>query len=224
MPHCLVICANGLQAAYLGAYGNPWIHTPNLDRLASEGVVFDWHFPDNLTTLPTRRSWWSGRYTLHDELLGWGPVEKADEMEALRLLNSQGVRTALISDCPYINDPNMGFTAPWGESIPIRGSGYDDCCEPRPGDPAVEAEPGLRLPPADDPTHETWKERWARMLRNRRATGRLQNPAKTGPGQVVDAARAWLADHAGDDKPFLLWLDIFCPHGPWDLPEEYRDF
>lgn len=224
MPHCLVICANGLQAAYLGAYGNPWIHTPNLDRLAAEGVVFDWHFPDNLTTLPTRRSWWSGRYTLHDELLGWGAVENPDQLEALRLLDANGIRTALISDCPYVNDPDMGFTAPWSETTLIRGSGYDAWCEPRADDPKVESEPGLRLPAPDDPTFETWKARWENLLRNRRRTGRLEDPAKTGAGQVVDAARHWLAQHRVDESPFLLWLDIFCPHGPWDLPEEYRDF
>ncbi|MBI1321983.1 sulfatase-like hydrolase/transferase [bacterium] len=226
MPHCLVICSNGLQAAYLGAYGNPWIHTPNIDRLAAEGVVFDWHFPDNLTTLPTRRSWWSGRYTLHDELLGWGPVNSPDEFEALRSLDSAGVRTTLISDCPYVNDPDMGYTAAWSETLLIRGSGYDAWCEPGPGDPPVESEPGLRLPPADDPHHDLWKDRWANLLRNRQKSGRLHDVAKTGAGQVIDTAIDWLEqrDRSTDRKPFLLWLDIFCPHGPWDIPEEFRDY
>lgn len=226
MPHCLVICANGLQAAYLGAYGNPWIHTPNIDRLAAEGVVFDWHFPDNLTTLPTRRSWWSGRYTMHDELLGWGPVNRPDELEAIRRLDSSGVRTTLISDCPYVNDPDMGYTAAWAETHLIRGSGYDAWCEPGQGDPPVESEPGLRLPTADDPHFDLWKDRWANLLRNRQKTGRLHDVAKTGAGQVIETAIDWLNQHekSADRKPFLLWLDIFCPHGPWDIPEEYRDY
>ena len=30
--------------AYLGCYGNEWVATPNLDRLAAEGIVFDQHF------------------------------------------------------------------------------------------------------------------------------------------------------------------------------------
>ena len=42
----LVLAARGLQAAYVGCYGNPWIATPNLDALAAEGVVFDRHFAD----------------------------------------------------------------------------------------------------------------------------------------------------------------------------------
>jgi len=40
----LVLAARGLQTAYLGCYGNPWIATPNLDALAASGVVFDQHF------------------------------------------------------------------------------------------------------------------------------------------------------------------------------------
>jgi hypothetical protein len=42
----ILIVADGLQVAALGAYGNEWIPTPNLDRLAAESVVFDRHFAD----------------------------------------------------------------------------------------------------------------------------------------------------------------------------------
>ena len=33
--------------AYLGCYGNEWVATPNVDRLAAEGVVFDQHFAES---------------------------------------------------------------------------------------------------------------------------------------------------------------------------------
>lgn len=42
----LVIEALGLHLGYLGCYGNDWVATPNLDRLAVQGVVFDWHIAD----------------------------------------------------------------------------------------------------------------------------------------------------------------------------------
>ena len=28
---------------------------------------------------------------------------------------------------------------------------------------------------------------------------------------------------APKSEPFLLWLDVFSPHGPWDPPQPYRD-
>jgi arylsulfatase A-like enzyme len=42
----LVLHVNGLHLGYLGCYGNDWVQTPNLDRLAAEGVVFDQHIAD----------------------------------------------------------------------------------------------------------------------------------------------------------------------------------
>src|SRR5579864_9398559 len=42
----LVLHVNGLHLGYLGCYGNDWVETPNLDRLAAEGIVFDQHIAD----------------------------------------------------------------------------------------------------------------------------------------------------------------------------------
>lgn len=39
----IVFAINGCPAAWLGAYGNDWVGTPHLDRLAAEGVTFDRH-------------------------------------------------------------------------------------------------------------------------------------------------------------------------------------
>src|SRR5205085_2384098 len=42
--NALVVVASGWNPAYAGCYGNAWVETPHLDRLAAEGVVFDNHF------------------------------------------------------------------------------------------------------------------------------------------------------------------------------------
>jgi arylsulfatase A-like enzyme len=38
---------SGCPAGWLGAYGNEWVGTPNLDRLAAEAIVFDRHLSDH---------------------------------------------------------------------------------------------------------------------------------------------------------------------------------
>lgn len=48
----LMIIVRGLGANWLGAYGNEWVASPNLDRLAAEGVVYDQHFATDLA-VPT---------------------------------------------------------------------------------------------------------------------------------------------------------------------------
>ncbi|MCE9531593.1 MAG: sulfatase-like hydrolase/transferase [Planctomycetes bacterium] len=58
----IVIVANGWNAGWLGCYGNEWLSTPQLDRLAVESVIFDQHF----TVSPSRDAWFdsltTGRY------------------------------------------------------------------------------------------------------------------------------------------------------------------
>ena len=120
----VVIACNGLHIGFLGPYGNAWIETPQIDRLAAEGIVFDHHYPENLTTLPTRRSWWTGRYGFPDAEQGWTPL-RADEEILPDLLWSQGVRTALISDVPQLREAGQGFGRGFDEVVWVRGQGYD---------------------------------------------------------------------------------------------------
>ncbi len=220
----IVVACNGLHLGFLGAYGNGWIETPHLDRLASEGVVFDHHFPENLTTLPTRRSWWTGRYGFADPEQGWTPL-RPDEPILPDLLWNQGVRTAMISDVPLLREAGQGYGRGFDEVVWVRGQGYDPFVPP--GDPRARKvrlrdEPGLRLPPEDDPDFALWKDRWEQYLRNR-AVLRTDVEENTGVARTVRAAIDWLDRRRDDPGPFLLWLDLFSPHGPWDPPQPYRD-
>lgn len=220
----IVVACNAWHIGFLGPYGNAWIETPNIDRLAAEGIVFDHHYPENLTTLPTRRSWWTGRYGLADAEKGWTPLG-ADEEILPDLLWNQGVRTALISDVPPLREAGQGYGRGFDEVVWVRGQGYDPWIvadDPRARGVRLEDEPGLRLPAADDPDFELWKSRWEQYLRNRAALG-LNREETCGAARTVDQAIAWLERNQNPSEPFLLWLDLFQPHGPWDPPQPYRD-
>jgi len=224
--NAIVVVCNGLRLDFLGAYGNAWIETPNLDRLAAQGVVFDYHFPENLTTLPTRRSWWTGRYGFADPDLGWTPLGP-DELILPDHLASQGVRTALISDVPFLRETGMGYGRGFDDVIWIRGQGYDPlipATDKRAQGVSLDDEPGLRLPPEDDDPErrEMWKARWEQFLRNRKVL-RTDVEENTGVARTVKTAIDWLERRAGESDPFMLWLDLFSPHGPWDPPQPYRD-
>src|SRR5579862_9024313 len=63
MPrNALVITFDHLHLGYLGCYANDWIETPNFDRLASQAVVFDRHFVENLDAAAANHAWWTGRF------------------------------------------------------------------------------------------------------------------------------------------------------------------
>src|SRR3546814_11952917 len=47
----------------MGAYGNTILKTPNLDRIADEGLRFDLGFVTNALCLPSRASFLTGQYS-----------------------------------------------------------------------------------------------------------------------------------------------------------------
>ena len=93
----LVITARGLQAGAAGAYGNTWLDTPALDRLAAAAVVFDWHFADRADPAGARRAWRTGRYDLPAPGEG-GASAPADAPDLVRALRDHGIHTCLIVD------------------------------------------------------------------------------------------------------------------------------
>lgn len=46
----IIVTLDRLATSALGCYGNEWIETPHIDRLASEAVVFDSHFTEHVGT------------------------------------------------------------------------------------------------------------------------------------------------------------------------------
>ena len=60
----VVVVIDRLQAGFLGAYGNAWIHTPNFDRLAAEGFLFDRATIDSPRLDLLYRSYWRGLHAL----------------------------------------------------------------------------------------------------------------------------------------------------------------
>ncbi len=62
MPNLLFIFTDEQRADTLGAYGNARIQTPNLDRLASEGTVFEKAYVTQPVCTPSRSSILTGLY------------------------------------------------------------------------------------------------------------------------------------------------------------------
>ena len=91
---CLVF--DRLHAGYLGAYGNTWIETPAVDRLASQSFVFDQALIDTPDLNRLYRSYWQGRHALSPD---FSPGDCPSLPGCLREL---GVTTALLTDDPLV--------------------------------------------------------------------------------------------------------------------------
>ena len=60
--HVIVISLDTTRPDHLGCYGNPWISTPHLDRLAAESILFSNYMNVVPTTLPSHTSLFTGSY------------------------------------------------------------------------------------------------------------------------------------------------------------------
>src|SRR6478672_3346272 len=69
-PNLLFILADDLGYGNLGCYGQQRIQTPNLDRLAAEGIRFTQAYAGATVCAPSRCCLMTGRHTGHARIRG----------------------------------------------------------------------------------------------------------------------------------------------------------
>ena len=70
-PNVLLLIVDTLRADHLGTYGFPLQTSPNIDRLASKGLVFERAISGASSTNSSHASIFASRYT-RDHSVGWG--------------------------------------------------------------------------------------------------------------------------------------------------------
>jgi len=89
-PNVLWLCTDQQRYDTLGVTGNTFVHTPNLDRLAAAGVLFDRAYCQNPLCTPSRASFLTGRYPRTTRARENGQGIPADEVLVTRLLADAG--------------------------------------------------------------------------------------------------------------------------------------
>lgn len=64
-PNIIYILADDLGYQELGCYGQKWIQTPNIDRLAREGMKFTQHYSGQAVCAPSRCALMTGKHMGH---------------------------------------------------------------------------------------------------------------------------------------------------------------
>ncbi len=98
-PNIVFILADDLGYGDLGCYGQPIIQTPNLDRMAAEGLRFTQHYAGSTVCAPSRCSLMTGWHTGHTQIRGNGPSAlrpDPQDITVATLLKQAGYQTAMI--------------------------------------------------------------------------------------------------------------------------------
>ena len=114
-PNIIYFLADDLGYGELGSYGQKWIRTPHIDRLAEEGMRFTQHYSGNAVCAPSRCNLMTGKHPGHAyirnngdpahlqhlkdeygwEFPGQNPIPEA-EVTIAEMLKQKGYATAAI--------------------------------------------------------------------------------------------------------------------------------
>ncbi len=194
-PNFLVILTDDLGYGDLACYGNPVIETPNLDRLAAEGLRLTDCYAAAAVCSPARAGMMTGRTPWR---VG---VQHAIPISSPMHLRKQEITVATL----------------------LRGAGYSTCHvgkwhlngkfnvpdQPQPGDHGFDhwfSTQNNALPNHQNPDN---------FVRNGQPVGRLEGYSAQ---LVAGEAIGWLSKHCAKEKagrkPFFLYVCIHEPHEP----------
>src|SRR5262249_17209366 len=116
-PNIIMILADDLGYGDVGCYGQKQIQTPNIDRLAAEGIRFTQGYAGSTVCAPSRCCLMTGLHTGHARVRGNAlvPLEPQDVTVA-ELLKAARYRTALVG--------KWGLGEPGSTGVPNR-KGFD---------------------------------------------------------------------------------------------------
>ncbi|HBC7361220.1 TPA: sulfatase-like hydrolase/transferase [Klebsiella oxytoca] len=211
-PNLVIILADDLGYGDLGAYGHQIVKTPNIDKLAQEGVKFtDYYAPAPLCS-PSRAGLLTGRMPFRTGIRSWIPEGKnvalgRNELTIANLLKQQGYDTAIMgklhlnaggdrTDQPQAKD--MGFDYRLVNTAGFVSDSTLDNAKERP-------RYGMVYPTG--------------FTRNEKPIGR----AKTFSGELVSSEVVNWLDKKKDNNPFFLYVAFTEVHSPLASPKKYLD-
>lgn len=219
-PNIVIILADDLGWGDLGCYGHPTLRTPNLDRMAREGMRFTEFYVAGEVCTPSRAALLTGRYPIrsgmcHDrfrvlrrESAGGLP---AGELTIARALKGRGYATGAIGKWHLGNYMNVP------EYHPLRygfdsylGLPHSNDMNPVPGK-APKGAPGML---EQDPAW--WKPA---LYRNEELLEQPTDQTKLTRRYTEEAVR-FIGDHAA--QPFFLYLAHTFPHVPLFASEGFK--
>jgi hypothetical protein len=113
--NAVILVVDRLHAGYIGAYGNTWVRTPTLDRLASESFLLDQAFLDSPQLDRLACSHWLGRHAL--------APDRGESRPALtELLQQADIASTLLTDEPALIGHPLARTFRHVLELPCAGS------------------------------------------------------------------------------------------------------
>lgn len=196
-PNIVFLLADDLGYGDLGCFGHPKIKTPNLDRMAAEGIKLTSCYSGQSVCSPSRAALMTGRNPNRFGIKDWIPLNSGiflpkTETTVAAQLKAAGYRTCLAGK--------------WHLNSKFNGE------EPTPGDHGFDhwlATQNNAGPSHQDPVN---------FVRNGKRVGPLKGNSST---LLMDEALAFIKSNK--EKPFCVFVTFHAPHEPIAVPNEYSE-
>ena len=217
----ILVILDSLRKDHVGAYGNGWIKTPNLDALAKESLRFTRPYPESIPTIPARRAIHTGLRTW--PFRNWNPPEgetfmpagwqriPEDQTTLSEVLLNNDFNTVLLSDTEHLFKASMNFQRGFRVYDWIRGQERDRY---HPTMKVPEEEVEKRVVPGNS---RSMVDKVRQYVAN---TAQRESEEDWFAPRVFTMASEFLRT-AEKGQPFFLVVDCFDPHEPWDPPQKY---
>jgi arylsulfatase len=229
-PNIVLIFPDQHRADSMGCAGNAAMHTPNLDRLAAQGINYRRCYTQSPLCMPARASLVTGQYVHEHGTWANSSFPDRHGPSHIRNIRQAGYHTALVGTT-HMWVHGRGHTSDHLDEM--HEWGFDDVHELT--GPLATANTGS---PYTDYLEQkgllrTHREYIIKYVRNAfLAEAEPEAPWDLAPcplptedhldSYTARKAAEWIKDYRGD-KPFYLQVLFPGPHDPFDSPQEYRD-
>lgn len=202
-PNLVFILADDLGCFDLGCYGQKLIETPNIDKIAAEGLRFTQAYAGGAVCAPSRCTLMTGMHLGHATIRdnhsrrngGRVPL-RAEDVTVAEILKKAGYATGIFG--------KWGLGEPGTAGVPNR-QGFDDWFGFLNQDHAIEYF-----------TDHLWRNETKETLRGNLNGGRREYTTELFTREALRFIRA----HRND--PFFLYLPYTAPHTDIDAPSDLQ--
>lgn len=196
-PNIVVILADDLGYTDLACYGSKFYETPNLDKLAKQGLRFTDAHTCGFNCQPTRAALMTGQYGPRTGIYTVGSIERFDwqsrPLKPVDNVTHLDLKKQTVAECLAANGYKTGMFGKWH-------LGHDDAHHPSKQGfaEAIEAS-GMHFNFSTDPKTEYPREQYLADF-------------------LTDKATDFITRHK--DEPFFLYLPHFGVHSPHQAKPE----
>ncbi|HEY3838503.1 MAG TPA: sulfatase [Bryobacteraceae bacterium] len=191
-PNILFILPDQLRSQALACMGNPDVHSPNIDRLASQGLVIPNTFANTPVCCPARANLLTGTYASKNGMTANDLRLRESETSIADLLGRAGYRT--------------GFIGKWHLDGGKRMPGFI---------PPGPRRHGFQFWAANECNHNHFNTQYFRDTAEPIPIHKFEAEAWT------DIALEFMKESASRSQPYFLIVSMGPPHDPYKAPPEF---